>query len=285
MSQPTPSSREDGPLDVLWDDGERLYRTMWRDMSDGSRREVLVAQPCAEHPTLGTVGRLTHESSLKEYLDRSWALQPLELVGERAQTLLVFESTKARPLDHIIRPGVPVDTFLRVAIAVANVVARMHQRGLIHKDIKASNILVEATSGEVRLTGFGIASRIPRERQMVKPPELIEGTLSHMPPEQTGRMNRSIDSRSDLYSLGITFYLALTGRLPFAASEPMEWVHCHIARKPAPPNAVRESIPSQLSAIVVKLLAKTPEERYQTAAGVEGDFRRCVREGEICGMG
>src|SRR4029453_10125250 len=112
MSQPTPSSREDGPLDVLWDDGERLYRTMWRDMSDGTRREVLVAQPCAEHPTAGTGGRLTHEFSLKEYHDPSWALQPLELVRERAQTLLVFESTEARPFDHFIRPGAPVQTFL-----------------------------------------------------------------------------------------------------------------------------------------------------------------------------
>ena len=277
MSQPTPSSgREDGPLDVLWDDGERLYRTMWRDMSDGSRREVLVAQPCAEHPTPAAISRLTHEHDLKDSLDQPWALRPLELVREHGQTMLVFESTTARPLDQIVVAGAPVDTFLRLAISVTNAVARLHESGLVHKDIKASNILIDARSGEVRLTGFGIATRLPRERRTLDPPELIEGTLSHMAPEQTGRMNRSIDSRSDLYSLGITFYQALTGRLPFAATEAMEWVHCHIARKPESPKAVVEAIPSQLSAIVMKLLAKTADERYQTAAGLERDLRRCL---------
>src|SRR4029453_10144333 len=276
MSQPTPSSREDGPLDVLWDDGERLYRTMWRDMSDGSRREVSVPRPCAQHPPPAAISRLTHEHDLKDSLDHPWALRPLELVREHGQTMLVFESTTARPLDQIVVAGAPVETFLRLAISVTNAVARLHESGLVHKDIKASNILIDAISGEVRLTGFGIATRLPRERRTLDPPELIEGTLSHMAPEQTGRMNRSIDSRSDLYSLGITFYHALTGRLPFAATEAMEWVHCHIARKPESPKVVVEAIPSQLSAIVMKLLAKTADERYQTAAGLERDLRRCL---------
>jgi serine/threonine protein kinase len=237
----------DNGFDVLWDDGERLYRRMWRDPGDGTRREFLVAQPCAEHPTLAAISRLTHEHDLKEYLDHPWALRPLELVREHGQTMLVLESTAARPLDQIIGAGAPVDTFLRLAITVTNAVARLHECGLVHKDIKASNILIDARSGEVRLTGFGIATRLPRERRTLDPPELIEGTLSHMAPEQTGRMNRSLDSRSDLYSLGITFYHALTGKLPFAASEPIEWVHCHIARSPVPPKAVFESIPAQLS--------------------------------------
>src|SRR5262245_19371168 len=284
MSQPSASSgRYEGPLDILWEDGEHLHRRVWRDMGDGSCREFLVAQSCAEHPAAGTIRRLTHAYVLKEHLDPAWAVTPLELLRERGQTMVVFEATKARPLDQIIGPGAPVETFLRVAIAVTHAVALMHQRGLVHKDIKASNILVDPTSGEARLTGFGIASRLPRERQTVQPPELIEGTLSHIAPEQTGRMNRSIDSRSDLYSLGITFYQALTGRLPFAATEAMEWVHCHIARKPESPKAVLEAIPSQLSAIIMKLLAKTPEERYQTAAGVERDLRQCLRNMETQG--
>ena len=105
----------------------------------------------------------------------------------------------------------------------------------IHKDIKPANILVNGADGEVRLTGFGIASRLPRERQSPEPPEVIAGTLAYMAPEQTGRMNRSIDSRSDLYALGVTFYEMLTGSLPFTAADPMEWVHCHIARQPMPP--------------------------------------------------
>ena len=152
--------------------------------------------------------------------------------------MLVLEPTTSRPLDEMIGRGLPIGTFLRLAIAVSNAVARLHHCGLVHKDIKASNILIDPASGDARLTGFGIASRLPRERQTLEPPELIAGTLSHMAPEQTGRMNRSIDSRSDLYSLGITLYQALTGSLPFTANEPMEWVHCHIARKPAPPKGV-----------------------------------------------
>ena len=124
--------------------------------------------------------------------------------------------------------------------------------------------------------GFGIASRLPHERRTPEPPEFLEGTLAYMAPEQTGRMNRSVDSRSDLYSLGITLYQILTGSLPFAASDPMEWVHCHIARKPKPPNERSENVPAPVSAIIMKLLAKTAEERYQTAAGVESDLRRCL---------
>jgi len=112
------------------------------------------------------------------------------------------------------------------------------------------------------------------------PPEVIAGTLAYMAPEQTGRMNRSIDSRSDLYALGVTLYEMLTGELPFTASDPMEWVHCHIARQPMPPNERVAGIPGPLSAIVMKLLAKTAEDRYQTAAGLAVDLRKCLGEWE-----
>ena len=122
---------------------------------------------------------------------------------------------------------------------------RLHARGLIHKDLKPANILVDTASGSVWLTGFGIASRLLREHQAPAPPEIIAGTLAYMAPEQTGRMNRSVDSRSDLYALGIIFYEMLTGALPFAAADPMEWVHCHIARQPVPPDARVASIPSR----------------------------------------
>src|SRR5262249_27539121 len=143
-----------------------------------------------------------------------------------------------------------------------------------------ANILVNGATGEVRLTGFGIASRLPRERQSPHPPETIAGTLAYMAPEQTGRMNRSVDSRSDLYALGVTFYQTITGGLPFTAADPMEWVHCHLARRRVAPAERRNEIPGAVSAIVMKLLAKRAEDRYQTAAGLEGDLRRCHTEWE-----
>ncbi|MGO7424682.1 serine/threonine protein kinase, partial [Rhizobium ruizarguesonis] len=156
-----------------------------------------------------------------------------------------------------------------------------HQRGLVHKDIKPANILVTGTGAEVRLTSFGIASRLSRERQTHEPPEVVAGTLAYMAPEQTGRMNRSIDSRSDLYALGVTLYEMLTGSLPFSASDPMEWVHCHIARQPTPPNERVADVSPAVSAIVMKLLAKTAEERYQTAGGVEHDLTHCLSQWEM----
>ena len=171
---------------------------------------------------------------------------------------------------------------LRVAIGLATAVGQVHRHGLIHKDIKPANVLVDDV-GNVWLTGFGIASRLPRELQAPAPPEVIAGTLAYMAPEQTGRMNRSIDARSDLYSLGVTFYQMLTGALPFAAADPLEWIHCHIARQPAPPERARRRIPEPLSTIVMKLLAKTAEERYQTAAGLAADLRRCLADWEAHG--
>src|SRR6185437_9896571 len=137
--------------------------------------------------------------------------------------------------------------------AMTAALGRLHAQGLVHKDIKPGNVFVNSATGQAWLTGFGIASRLPRERQRPDPPEFIAGTLAYMAPEQTGRVNRSIDSRSDLYSLGVTFYEMLTGQLPFTASDPMEWVHCHIARLPAALGE-RLSVPPPVSAITMKLL-------------------------------
>ena len=274
------SAEGDDGLQILWEDGERICRrSVSRAGSDSAT--VLAVLPAAEHPAAATLDRLAHEYGLKDELDAAWAVRPLELVRERGRTMLVLEDPGGGPLEQLLGTPMEVGRFLRLAIGIAAALGQVHHRGLVHKDIKPAHILVNRTTGEIKLTGFGIASRLLRERQAPAPPEFIAGTLAYMAPEQTGRMNRSVDARSDLYSLGVTLYQMLTGTLPFAASEPMEWVHCHVARRPIPPVGRSKNIPPMVSAIVLKLLAKTAEERYQTADGLERDMRRCLAEWEV----
>ena len=267
-----------GGLGILSEDGGLVLRRGWREGAGGERKDVLVVLSASEQPAQAALDRLAHEYSFKDELDSAWAARPLELVHDRGRTILVLEDPGGELLSELLGTPMEVGRFLRIAVGIAAALAKMHLEGLIHKDIKPANILVNTTNDEVRLTGFGIASRLTRERQALDPPEVIAGRLAYMAPEQTGRMNRSVDSRSDLYSLGVTFYEMLTGSLPFAASDPMDWVHCHIARKPVPPGERVANVPPVVSAIIMKLLAKTAEERYQTAAGVERDLRHCFAE-------
>jgi len=300
------------------DDEFILYRGRSKD--DGSSR-VLVVSPVTEYPAPEILKWQEHAYCLREELDSTWAARPMAIARHWDRTVLVLEDPGGEPLDQLLGParnsssfaeassfakatadeskdksaasdagGQPLDLglFLRLAIGLCRAVGQLHQSGIIHKDIKPGNVLVNSVTGQCWLRGFGIASRLPRERQSPNPPEFIAGTLAYMAPEQTGRMNRSIDSRSDLYSLGITLYEMLTGSLPFTASDPIEWVHCHIARQPVSPSERSKEVPATVSAIIMKLLAKTAEERYQTAAGVERDLRRCLdeylRSSEVTGV-
>ena len=263
-------------LTVLLEDGERVLCRGWRDDGDGDGTAVLAVLSASEHPAPAFVDQLAHEYGLKDELDGRSAARPLALVREHGRTMLLLEDPGGGPLARLLGRPMEMGRFLRFATGLSAALRHVHEHGLIHKDIKPANVLVDFATGQVWLTGFGIAARLPRERQSPEPPELVAGTLAYMAPEQTGRMNRSIDSRSDLYSLGVTLYEMLTGALPFMASDPMEWVHCHIARQPVPPVERLKDVPVPVSAIVSKLLAKTAEERYQTAAGLERDLRRCL---------
>src|SRR5271170_5381121 len=260
--------------------------TLYRARQRGNPMPLLVVAPTAEQPLPQSLRRLEHEYSLAAELEPAWAAKPLSLTRHEGRTILVLADPGGEPLDRILdRKGgeaLDVPRFVALAIGLATALGHVHQHGLIHKDVKPENVIVD-DAGHVWLTGFGIASRLPRERQSLAPPEIIAGTLAYMSPEQTGRMNRSMDARSDLYSLGVTLYQMLTGVLPFAAADPLEWVHCHIARQPvAPSSAVtrmdRREVPGPLSAIIMRLLAKNAEERYQTAAGLAADLRRCLAE-------
>jgi len=256
-----------------------LYRGSGDDLDP-----ILLVVPVGECFARESLDRLEHEYALKAVLDRDWAARPVALAMRDDRMTLVLEDPGGEPLDRLLGRPLGVTQFLRIAIPLAAALRQMHERDLVHKDIKPANVLVDVPSGRVWLTGFGIASRLPREHRVPEPPEVIAGTLAYMAPEQTGRMNRSVDSRSDLYALGVTFYEMLTGTLPFSAADPMEWVHCHIARQALPPDERVAGIPGPLSAMVMKLLAKTAEDRYQTAAGVEADLRRCLAAWESFGL-
>src|SRR3954452_4754082 len=220
---------------------------------------VLVRVVKTVPPAPKLLGRFEHELTLAKDLNEEWALHPLALVNVDGRAALVLTDPGGLPLDALLggRPS-ELTPALHIAVSLAAAIRRVHARGLIHRDIKPSNVVVNP-GGAVHLTGFGIASRLLRERQVPIAPEAISGTFAYMAPEQTGRMNRSVDARTDLYSLGVTLYELLTGALPFQAADALEWIHCHIARAPQPPGTRVAGLPAPLDAIVLKLLAKNAE--------------------------
>src|SRR5208337_4813534 len=158
----------------------------WRADGEGGRSLVLAMLPAAERPHPATLDRLSHEYELRDELDGAWAARPLALASERGRTALLLDDPGGEPLERLIGAPMEAGRFLRLAIGIAAALGRVHQRGLVHKDVKPANILVNCADGRTRLTGFGIASRLERERQAPEPPEIIAGTLAYMAPEQTG---------------------------------------------------------------------------------------------------
>ena len=168
--------------------------------------------------------------------------------------------------------------FLEIAIATTESLGQIHAANIIHKDINPSNIVVNPTTQQVKIIDLGIATQLTRETPTLKNPNILEGTLAYISPEQTGRMNRTLDYRTDFYSLGVTFYEMLTHQLPFDSADLLELVHCHIAKQPLPPALINPKIPQVVSDIIMKLMAKTAEERYQSAWGIKADLEECLAQ-------
>jgi PAS domain S-box-containing protein len=289
LGQTTKAIQESAPVAEISTSGRESLRTdgeliLYRIRSEDHKSRFLLVESVTDPPSLYSIKRLEHEYSLSGELDAGWAARPIALDRKRESTTLVLEDPGGIPLCSLLGSPVELARALRIGTGIAGALHGLHDRNIIHMDLKPANILVEPESGKAWLLGFGIASRLARERQPMGTSELITGTLAYMAPEQTGRMNRSIDSRSDLYSFGVVLYEMLTGSLPFVASDALEWVHCHVARQPVPPNERTEGIPGSVSDIVMRLLAKTAEERYQSAAGVEADLRRCLHDLESLGQ-
>jgi predicted ATPase/signal transduction histidine kinase len=224
------------------------------------------------------IQRLRREYEIGQSLDSRAVVKPLQLETYEGMPALAMEDFGGRPLADLLGKPLDVARFLDLAIGIAEGVADLHRRGIIHGDLKPENIVVNPVTGQVKVMDLGLASRLPREATAAQPPQLIEGSLPYMSPEQTGRVNRSVDNRSDLYSLGVTFYQMLTGRLPFHARDPLEWIHCHVARAPPSPCDVVPTVPEPIARIVKKLLAKMGDGRYQTAHGLRRDLACCAEQ-------
>ncbi|MCL1467533.1 trifunctional serine/threonine-protein kinase/ATP-binding protein/sensor histidine kinase [Argonema galeatum] len=257
---------------------------IYRAKQLAQQKNVILKTITVEYPTPTEILRLRHEYEIIKILDNPGIVKVLGLETCNRVPVLVLEDFGGISLKEIITVRkLDLTNFLLIAIQLAETLAQLHQNHIIHKDIKPSNIIFNQDTGEVKITDFALASQLSRENPIVSNPHLLKGTLAYMSPEQTGRMNRTIDYRTDFYSLGVTFYEMLTCQLPFPSNDPMELVHCHIAKQPISPHQVNPEIPSSVSDIVMKLLSKTPENRYQSAFGLKADLETCLTQLENTG--
>ena len=267
---------------------EEIHRgentVLYRGLRDEDGAPVVVKLLRSEYPSPSEVAKLRHEHAITRSLALAGVVKVHGMEKYGHGSALVMASAGGRSLDRALRAqplGLP--TALRIAASIAGTLAAIHARGVIHKDIKPHNILFHEDTQATTLIDFGIATRLSHESQRAQGLDSLEGTLAYMSPEQTGRMNRAVDHRTDLYSLGATLYEMLTRRLPFTSQDPLELVHSHIARIPASPRDLSPEVPEVVSAIVMKLLAKAAEDRYQTARGLETDLRECLHQWETTG--
>ena len=258
---------------------------VYRGIRTSDQKPVVLKLLLSEYPTFKELVQFRNQYTIAKNLDLSGIVKPLALENYRNGYVLVMEDEGCVSLKQEIgnrggmgRSANSLKEFLNIAIQIVQTLEGLSRNRIIHKDIKPDNILIHPETKQVKLIDFSIASLLPRENQEIQNPNVLEGTLAYMSPEQTGRMNRGIDYRTDFYSLGVTFYELLTGQLPFQSTDPIELVHCHIARIPTGPIELAPTIPQMVNDIVMKLMAKTAEERYQSAFGLRLDLETCLQQ-------
>ena len=271
---PDPSGSEAYSLGQIVHAGPRSLLYLAVRKSDGA---TVILKTLPEDHSLADAERIRNEFAIGLKLNVPGVMRPLEMGSCNGRPAIVLEYFDGLPLQREIKPPLAMERFLEIACRITAILADIHGKKVVHKDIKPDNILYSAKSGEVRISDFGISS-LMHSRRPTRESSLTEGSFPYMSPEQTGRIDRSPDARSDLYSLGITFYELLTGSNPFQAADVLEWTHCHIARVPPPPREKHPSIPEAVSALVIKLLSKDPEDRYQSAQGLRLDLEECLRQ-------
>jgi len=264
---------------------------VYRAIRESDQHSVIIKRLKSEYPTLSELVQFRHQYTLAKSLNLPGVVQPYSLENYRNSLVLVMEDSGISLKQEMKRwsngrMGETTDgiqAFLHIAQQIAQILEGLYNHRIIHKDIKPENLLIDPITRQVKLTDFSIASRLPKQKQEIQHPDVLQGTLLYMSPEQTGRMNRGIDYRSDFYSLGVTFYYLLTGQLPFTSQDPMELVHYHLAKTPTPPIKLVPTIPPMVNALILKLMAKTPEERYQSAAGLKADLAQCYDQWQETG--
>ncbi|MEG4505480.1 AAA family ATPase [Microcoleus sp. F6_B4] len=241
-----------------------------------------------EYPTFNELVQFRNQYTIAKNLNSPSIVQTYSLEPYQNGYALVMEDFGGISLyewDRKDKNTLSLTEFLQIAIALCDSLDILYRERIIHKDIKPSNILINPETKQVKLIDFSIASLLPRETQILINPNVLEGTLAYISPEQTGRMNRGIDYRTDFYSLGVTFYELLTGELPFQSNDPMELVHCHLAKNPPNLSEIKGSQFSQvLCDIVMKLMAKNAESRYQIALGLKWDLEKCLTQLQVSGQ-
>jgi predicted ATPase/signal transduction histidine kinase/CheY-like chemotaxis protein len=264
-------------LDKLYESSNSLVYRAIRDQDD---QPIILKLLKQDYPTLSELTRYKQEYELICSLNLDGVIKAYDLQRYQNSLVMLLEDFGGVSLKSwIAEYSVTLEDFLTVAIKIADSLGEIHAANIIHKDINLSNIVYNPTTGQIKIIDFGISTVLSRENPTVRNPDCIEGTLAYISPEQTGRMNRTIDYRTDFYSLGVTFYELLTHQLPFETTDALELVHCHIAKHPVPPHLVREdSCPKAVSDIVMKLMAKTAEERYQSAWGLKADLEECLHQ-------
>jgi predicted ATPase/putative methionine-R-sulfoxide reductase with GAF domain len=262
---------------------EKIYESnktlVYRGTTQPDNQPTILKILKENYPSVSDLTRYKQEYEITSSLKVDNTIKSYDLQRHENSLVMFLEDFGGQSLDLLLSQcQLSPEEFLIIAIQITEGLAAIHNANIIHKDINPSNIVYDRQTQKLKIIDFGIATHLSQEIQTFCSPYQLEGTLAYIAPEQTGRMNRKLDYRSDFYSLGVTFYELLTNKLPFATTDPMELVHCHIAQRPLPPHEITSDIPLAISNIVIKLLAKTPEERYQSAWGIKADLETCLNQ-------